>query len=149
MLSSLFIVCRWLCGVFAGNLLQFTYITSLIPSYFIGMDEDDPKEYRWETGYEKTWYVILKMIVPSMLFEIFETWVKNVYPFGLGRRLKKTMMGFWRLRLPLLFYGQRGGDRLRKKATPNLAWWDIYFSFWIVLSPCLVKIWSLHGCFAP
>ena len=22
-------------------------------------DEQDPKEYRWETGYEKTWYVYI------------------------------------------------------------------------------------------
>lgn len=23
-------------------------------------EEEDPKEYRWETGYEKTWYILLK-----------------------------------------------------------------------------------------
>lgn len=27
------------------------------------MDEEDPKEYRWETGYEKTWYYNLFRLV--------------------------------------------------------------------------------------
>lgn len=32
-------------------------------------DEDEPKEYRWETGYERTWYGFNEFFATHLMFE--------------------------------------------------------------------------------
>jgi len=33
-------------------------------------EESEEKEYRWETGYEKTWYVSRPKIVDTLFFDM-------------------------------------------------------------------------------
>lgn len=32
-------------------------------------DEEEEKEYRWETGYEKTWYIYIYIYVIMILYK--------------------------------------------------------------------------------
>lgn len=72
-------------------------------------DEDDGKEYRWETGYEKTWYALFQFlnygcdgvrIVPT----------RALFP---GKRSKKTTMAYSRVRWQKLFKELKGNVSLK------------------------------------
>lgn len=56
-------------------------------------DEQDPKEYRWETGYEKTWLVLWVQDLVSLSYSESDLHFMLV----VGRLLKKTRMVLWKV----------------------------------------------------
>lgn len=51
-------------------------------------DEDDGKEYRWETGYEKTWYNMI-----TFLYLYFYN-IQKLVSYETGKLSKKMTMGY-------------------------------------------------------
>lgn len=45
-------------------------------------DDDDVKEYRWETGYEKTWEEIREDKEGLLIFQLFEYFLKTKFLFA-------------------------------------------------------------------
>lgn len=90
-------------------------------------DEEEEKEYRWETGYEKTWYIYIYMLlwyyIKTKLIKYKNIWYmiefyKCSIPYT-GRRLKRMMMVLSKHLLPISYTMLKEKGNWKEKLAPD------------------------------
>lgn len=73
----------WLYFIFhLSNDDIFYYMQNILSRQIMAEEESEEKEYRWETGYEKTWYnmnfmlIILYICTHLISMALFNNWIK-------------------------------------------------------------------------